>query len=99
MHYYDVSIADDGIRGRAFDSVTNTIGDTERRVYGDEIILNIAHDGTVIPEPTSAIRLGTTLLLLSRRRYNQSQRSKAKASSTQQTSATQLDPLSIMQSL
>lgn len=132
VHYYDVGVSGDGMRGRAFDSVTGEIGgqnpfsqwtadgdegelwelvddgnggsfiqltdggkhyghlevnivkvdgdpqvmaqvtltpvysfpvldenfqligDTERRVYGDEIVLEIGMDGSVVPEPGAA---------------------------------------------
>jgi len=142
VHYYDVGVAGDGMRGRAIDSITGLlgtqnpysqwtadgdagelwidngdgtytlvdggkhyghlevnlerlddqagllarltltpvysfplldenyelIGDTERRVYGDEFELFINESGQVIPEPTSAALLLSAAALLLRRR-------------------------------
>lgn len=45
------------------------IGDTERRIYGDEIVLQIGSNGQVVPEPTSAVLLALAGLgVMTRRR-------------------------------
>jgi hypothetical protein len=46
----------------------NLVGDTERRVYGDEVTLLVGNNGQIIPEPASAAMLLTAAGLLAVRR-------------------------------